>query len=72
MLLGENKILDCVTDYYQTLRNSNNACGNSDLFDLQAKQLDENEKIETNKPIPLGEIGIALSTSKNNKSLGID
>ena len=42
------------------------------MFDLQTKILDENENTETNKPINLGEIGIALSTFKNKKSLSID
>ena len=35
-------------------------------------KLDENEKFEANKPITLGEMEIALSTFKNNKSLGRD
>ena len=34
-----------MTDYYQTLYNSNDTSGNYDFFDLQADKLDENEKL---------------------------
>ena len=44
LLLDETKISECVTDYYQTLYNSNDTCGNYDLFNLQAKELDGNVK----------------------------
>ena len=42
------------------------------MLNLQAKKLDENETIEINKPVTLGEMVIALSIFMNNRSLGID
>ena len=61
-----------MTDYYETLYNSNDICGNYDLFNLKVKTIDKNEEIEANKPITLEEIGIVLSTFKNNESPGKD
>ena len=58
--------------YYQTLHNSNDTCGNYDLFNLQAEKLDQNDKIETYTPVNIEEIGVTLSIFKKNRSLGID
>ena len=44
LLWDETKVLDYVTDCYQTFYNSKDICGHYDLFYLQADILDENEK----------------------------